>query len=261
MWLAQESSIPCVLICDSRRAILSDDFEFETLLRLFSLETQRKITNKRERKLRNLALCNQLLQLASLSRASGQAWRETKFEFNAYGKPQCAGFPNLSFNMSNSDGRTAIYLDLESDVGLDLASTKDCQNFGEENYLEVFRPIFTEHEFRHLNKLPPGATRDRLFTHYWSLKEAYTKLKGVGLNCNLSEIDLGVIEPCTYKDSAQSIERDIGIDTIYFQSKWLDSDLIVSICKVTGPKQPTMTKVPIVDLELADVVEWIHSTK
>ncbi|SCV05365.1 LANO_0H05886g1_1 [Lachancea nothofagi CBS 11611] len=260
MQFPKGKDVPCVFICDSRDNILNDDFEFEGILRLFPLVKQQHILTKKVRSLRNVALCNQILQLAGISMVTGQNWRTLNFGRNMYGKPECHEIKGLAFNMSNSNGRTALYLDNVSDVGIDLASTQDCSQFDDEDYVCTFKDIFAARELSSLEQMTPGAARDQSFTHYWSLKESYTKLTGTGLNCDLSEIDIGVLQPLRPGDAVQIIVRQISNETIVFQSEWLDDSTVVSICKRKSAYEEEQI-IPMFELKVAEIVSLLNSTK
>ncbi|SCV00800.1 LAME_0G12068g1_1 [Lachancea meyersii CBS 8951] len=268
-WVGLESMLPLkslreplILVCDSRDRFLDDDYEFEALLRLFSLEIQHKILSRKNQSLRNTALCNQILQLTGISTVTGLDFRSLKLEYTPYGKPVCPAMTGLAFNMSNSDGLTAMYLDAAPNVGIDLASTRECLNFGD-GYLETFKSIFSARELDSLEQTPAGSLRDRKFTHYWSLKEAYTKLTGTGLNCDLSAIDIGTLEPWQPTDVVQTMLRDINGERIIFQSQWLKTDVVVSVCKRTDSQSQTPEKIPacVTELRIAELAAYLHSTK
>ncbi|CEP61379.1 holo-[acyl-carrier-protein] synthase LALA0_S03e01552g [Lachancea lanzarotensis] len=253
---------PMILVCDSRSKFLDDDFQFEALLRLLPLQTQRRILNKKGQDLKKTALCNQLLQLCGISMVTNLPTHALKLELSPYGKPACAAMTGLAFNMSNCDGRTAMYIDAASSVGIDLATTKDCNNFGDD-YLNTFKAIFSPEEFSSLNQMTPGWLRDKKFTHYWSLKEAYTKFTGTGLNCELSSIDLGALETWTSVDQVYTMFRDIDGKRMVFQSKWLDSKVVITLCKLATPQDDCRIQLLNNSIELtgAELAVYFDSTK
>ncbi|SCU89694.1 LAFA_0E20120g1_1 [Lachancea sp. 'fantastica'] len=262
MLVQERRNEPLILVCDSRDTFLDDDFQFEALLRLLSLQTQRRILNRKNPSLRKTALCNQLLQLFGISITTGLPFHSLSLEIATLGKPTCAAMTGLAFNMSNCDGRTAMYIDAATNVGIDLACVSDCHGFGDD-YLGTFKSIFSCQEYHTLNQMAPGALRDRKFTHYWSLKEAYTKFTGTGLNCDLSKTDMGTLEAWSPADQIFTIFRDIDGKRMFFQSKWLDSNVVVSICKQASIQDDNSEQIlnGITNLTVAEMAAFLHSTK
>lgn len=259
-----DCDLACVLVCDSRSGLLNDDYEFEMIMRYLPLETQQKILCKRKGETQNVALCNQILQRLGASKITGMGWNELEFASGPHGKPGIKNHENCTFNLSNCDGRTAMYIkstteDLQQEVGIDLASIKDCENWGP-NYLELFRDLFSSEEFHNLKNACEGLQRDRLFTHYWSLKEAYTKYSGTGLNCDLAAIQIGAIEPLEFGQST-TIVCNIGNKSVVFRSKWLDATTVMSICETESRTGHEESELTIFELSVEDLVSYLNSTK
>ncbi len=122
-------------------------------------------------------LATRALCRAVLSRyvaVDANAWR---FVSNAWGRPEVASpvAPWLRFNLSNADGLLACLVARERDVGVDVEDTArrvDTQAMAS----QVFAPA----EVAALRNLNPAEHRARFF-HYWTLKEAYIKARGMGL--------------------------------------------------------------------------------
>lgn len=249
-----------VLVCDDHRGILHDDFEFEMGMRYLPLEKQQRILSRKQRDARNTALCNQILQIAGASAACGIHWRDLKFKMSKLGKPYVESANPCIFNLSNSCGKVAMFVKRShGSIGIDLASTKDCENWGP-GYLRLFQDIFSSDELQCLEQTQQGLQRDRLFIYYWSLKEAYTKLTGTGLNCCLSAINLGALEPLE-ADKTAKIVRTINGSPITFKSKWIDNLTVLSVCEDSGNSTAEHDELPLYELEVADILSYLDSMK
>ena len=102
------------------------------------------------------------------------AWR---FVANAWGRPEVAspGAPWLRFNLSNADGLLACLVARERDVGVDVEDTARPVD------THAMAPqVFAPAEVAALRRAGPAEHRARFF-HYWTLKEAYIKARGMGL--------------------------------------------------------------------------------
>ncbi|SCU90683.1 LAMI_0E03180g1_1 [Lachancea mirantina] len=266
----QNEQFQCLIYIriNGRDAYLNDDFQFENCMRILPLEQQARILEKRGRT-RQIALVSQLLQLMGCCKATRRNIGDLKFSNGKFGKPRLLGRRVPAFSMSNSDGFCAMFLrrnsgdeddenGIPSEVGLDLASTTDCKSWNDE-YLNEFKDIFSVHEFTHLRKtLDAGRGRkllDRIFTHYWSMKEAYTKFTGTGLNCDLSEIDLGSVSESDYNRNAEFI-RTVQIDQrcMVFRSKWINETVVATVCYEMGSDDAGSPGLTMCSLELPEVI-------
>lgn len=125
------------------------------------------------------------------------AWR---FAANAWGRPEVASpaAPWLRFNLSNADGMLACLVARERDVGVDVEDTARPLDT-HATAAHVFAPA----ELAALGRQRPDAHRARFF-HYWTLKEAYIKARGMGLAIPLDRFAFDL-------DAADGVER-IEID-------------------------------------------------
>lgn len=259
--IEQKKDLRVILVVDSKDNYLLDDFHFETAMRLLPLHTQSKILGKRP-EIRKVSLCNQLLQLFGCAFLTGKRPSEIEFVVGAHGKPRIKD-GSVAYSMSNSDGITVMYLkrsEPTTSVGVDLATTKDCEQW-ETDYLHMFKDIFSAQEYLYLQDLPCGPIRDSTFTHYWSLKEAYTKYTGTGLNCDLSSVDFKNVEPLE-RSKSQRVLTHNNSETHLFLSSWLDDKQILTICD--GPSDSNnqnLIDVPTVNLHIKIIVQYLSSIK
>lgn len=105
-----------------------------------------------------------------------QAW---SFCHNEHGRPEISGpaLPGsrLRFNLSHTDGLMCLGVTRERDVGVDVEHV-----LRRVSALEIADRFFAARELSDLRALPAATQRQRFF-HYWTLKEAYIKGRGMGL--------------------------------------------------------------------------------
>lgn len=146
------------------------------------------------------------------------------FAQNSYGKPFIAS-PKLPaplyFNLSHSVDAIAVVISRDSEVGVDVERVRSLDRTQDKSssHLNISQSFFTENEHRNIVNL---AYDDGflLFWKLWTLKEAYTKYRGMGLSLGLKCIDIAF--------SANSIllnacNEDIGVH------QWINDDLIIAL--------------------------------
>lgn len=170
---------------------LSDEYNFEVTLRLVDdLPLQLKIQAVKDRFQRIKLLIGELFQRLILNFHLGNStdpWRRVQFQYNKYGKPL---LPDAKFQFNSSSSNSIISIVVEhsttnSPVGVDLSHSK--QRISPSLFLEDFEPIFAPSELEYLRAYDNDSQRYFVFNHLWTLKEAYTKLLGSGLNIELSD--------------------------------------------------------------------------
>lgn len=124
-------------------------------------------------------LVSHALVRACLSRYAAVAPAVWQFEKTAYGRPEIpesAGLPPLRFNLSHTDGLAACAITLASDIGIDVERIKPSID-----WVAIAPSCLTPGELAATRALDPEAQRNR-FYQLWTLKEAYAKALGLGLN-------------------------------------------------------------------------------
>ncbi len=107
-------------------------------------------------------------------------WR---FTTNSYGKPVLANAPDgatVHFNLSHADGLVACVLSRDFEVGIDV------ENTGRPVNLDIVRRYFAPSEVAYLEQLHPDQQQATFF-RFWTLKEAYVKVRGIGLSLPLEQ--------------------------------------------------------------------------
>lgn len=96
--------------------------------------------------------------------------------YNELGKPYLKG-EKIFFNISNKDNITVCAIS-NREIGIDIE--KKIYN------LKVAKKVFNSKELSLLNQ---ALDKEREFSRIWTMKESYSKLKGIGLSYGLENID------------------------------------------------------------------------
>jgi 4'-phosphopantetheinyl transferase len=105
-------------------------------------------------------------------------WR---FESGAYGKPTAEPDCGLRFNLSNSPGLVVCLIARGLEVGVDV---EPYDRAGE--IVELAPEVFSRQELAQFERLR-GQERLGRALSLWTLKEAYTKARGLGLSLPMRE--------------------------------------------------------------------------
>jgi len=117
--------------------------------------------------------------------------QEIEFVFNKYGKPALGSDCRVSFNLAHAGEYVVCALAADRDIGVDIEAERTDIDF-----TGLASRYFCSGEIRNLEV--SSSTRGvHLFYKYWTLKEAYLKAEGSGLNLSLTEVDTsGVSDDC-----------------------------------------------------------------
>jgi 4'-phosphopantetheinyl transferase len=127
------------------------------------------------------ALCR-----TTLSRYADVAPADWRFQRNDYGRPEIAapaGARPLRFNLSHGRGLVACVVTCTADAGVDVERTAAPAP------LDLVAAYFSADERRALQALP-AAQQDARFYWLWTLKEAYLKALGLGLQRPLDSFSI-----------------------------------------------------------------------
>ncbi|MEP7054476.1 MAG: 4'-phosphopantetheinyl transferase superfamily protein [Actinomycetota bacterium] len=109
---------------------------------------------------------------------------ELVFDYGEHGRPDLAGHPLISFNLSNSESVGLLVVSAAGRVGVDVEVVRP--DFAD---LRVADRFFAPGEIRRLRALPM-AERDHAFFRCWTRKEALLKAHGAGLTLPLREFEV-----------------------------------------------------------------------
>ncbi|WPK27663.1 hypothetical protein PUMCH_005060 [Australozyma saopauloensis] len=175
--------------------LLLDAFNFELCLRKLALSEQRIVRDTRHNSVKALVLrlfskyvLNYSL-FVSGEHASFKPWDELELLFNGYGKPKLGRLDSskIEFNSSSSNNLASITVQFNSDspVGIDL-SHESQDSISSTDFMLQFQGIFTRAEIDQLESIDDVHLKYCTFNHFWTLKEAFAKFLGTGLNIDLT---------------------------------------------------------------------------
>lgn len=133
---------------------------------------------------RHQYLVSRALVRTTLSRYAPVPPERWAFSRNEHGRPEIIrsdGMPPLRFNLSHTSGIVACAVVLSRDIGIDV---EDMER--KINILQIANRYFSKPEIHSLTSLSEEKRRIRFF-QYWTLKESYSKAKGVGLTLPLNQ--------------------------------------------------------------------------
>jgi 4'-phosphopantetheinyl transferase len=135
---------------------------------------------KFERHRRQYIFAHALLRLALSQAAPDVAPTDWSFATGRYGRPFVAApMRGLHFSLSHADGCVACVVSAHEAVGVDVETVSR-----RVAPLSTAHRFFAPEEIEALRELPEPAAIQRFFD-YWTLKEAYLKARGFGLNLPL----------------------------------------------------------------------------
>ena len=177
------------------------------LMALLSDEERHRLTRFHFERDRLLFLVAHALLRITLSRHASIEPHAWQFRTGSHGRPEIAEpRSRLRFSLSHTRGLAACAIILDRDIGLDVEYvSNDIPIDVAERCL--FAPGATRHTHTSIDD------RARLFLEYWTLKEAYSKARGLGLSLPMDQFSL-------YKDTGGKWR--IAVDpTLYEdQERW-----------------------------------------
>ena len=125
-----------------------------------------------------------------------------EFEYRKNGKPYLSGYDNIFFNLSHS-GDYVMCAVSELEVGCDIQKMDKAD-------MKLAERFFTEREYHAIADLPTEEERRDMFYRYWTLKESFMKVTGLGMQLALDSFEILIGNPdSTVKPAADT--SDAGI--------------------------------------------------
>lgn len=258
--------------------ILSDDFHFEQCMRKLSLSEQRAVRNSRHNPIKQLVLrlfskyvLNFTLSLIDPS-SIFLPWKELQYSFNEFGKPELLDHTGQSFQFNSSSSNDlasiAVQFHQSTPVGIDLSHEVQ-DSISSTDFMQQFEGIFSKEELSNLESIKDLGLKYHAFNQLWTLKEAFTKFLGTGLNIDLFAFSFNLNKsglltvPQTSKELFESLrevnlcwQNDIEVDTdrlpIKLQEQIGTTEILCSsaILKSNLPSNDvstnTMPKLPVI---------------
>ncbi len=107
---------------------------------------------------------------------------EVEFRYGHYGKPMLDPACGLHFNLSNTNDLVVCLVSCSGPVGVDM---EKCTR--KEELFEIANGFLSSAEYKELSFLPVNIQKERALS-LWTLKEAFVKVLGIGMNCPLDTI-------------------------------------------------------------------------
>ncbi|CAR66023.1 DEHA2G22528p [Debaryomyces hansenii CBS767] len=224
---------------------LNDDFNFEMSLRLLNLKDQLAVRCQKNASSRYKQLINRLFAKLILNyvlyiydpKDEFQPWKDLEFSYNQFGKPYLTqqDLYHFQFNMSSSNDIIGIVVELNAlgPIGIDLSHSR--QAISPTNFLEEFKPIFDPAEIEQLLEIKDISYRYIIFNQLWTLKEAFTKFLGSGLNIDLSKFCFFLNKSMVDDSIIATYDNELLISK--FEVDW-KRDIDLSVCKLSDEKNP-----------------------
>jgi 4'-phosphopantetheinyl transferase len=150
---------------------------------------------------------------------------ELRFRYGNYGKPEIQGDPGRHFSVAHSDGVGVVATCTVVPVGVDLEISTPHE--------ELAWRVLTEKELAYFRHYP--GDKAELFLRYWTGKEAFLKLLGVGLSLDPSTIEIDWADP--------PICRPLGRRPAWVESAWLSpiAGFAGATCTIACSVPPLLT--------------------
>ena len=130
-----------------------------------------------------------------------------RIENNLQGKPALAdpSFLPLQFNVSHTSGMALLAITVEHPVGIDVEKIDRalCDQ-------DIAARYFSPREAAHLSSLSPDLRTQQFFA-YWTCKEAYLKMRGIGLSGGLAQCEIA-LDPDGVKANVSMTDGSIRKD-------------------------------------------------
>jgi 4'-phosphopantetheinyl transferase len=165
------------------------DSELTTHVRVLSDDERTRAQFFRFDEDRNLHILSKVFVRTLLSRYASIDPSDWEFTRNEYGKPAVSGpsgAPRINFNISHTRGLIAGVFALNLIVGIDAENQHH-----RIDALSIAQNYLAPTEYSALCKLG-DSDRHRRFLEYWTLKEAYSKARGMGMSIDLSSFSFEI---------------------------------------------------------------------
>ena len=153
-----------------KNEIFDADTTFEEQLALVDRERREKVNALVLREKKNASLAAGVILPLALKKCGVAG--EVRIENGLWEKPRLISPQGVCFNLSHSGGWTVAAVS-DGEVGVDVQQLKPVD-------MRLATRFFTEEERRQIECAGEGATE--LFYRFWTVKEAYLKALGTGLN-------------------------------------------------------------------------------
>jgi phosphopantetheinyl transferase len=196
LWLASETAAS--LLCGFTENLTDRDWEHIDSLRSLAV--------------RSAAIASRILLRLALTSATGGKVSPKEWEFGrtALGKPFVERGPDVHFSITYAGSMIAIGISRDCPIGLDIEPAPPRTSLeGMQTYLHP--------KERRGARLLPRKFKESAFLRFWTLKEAFAKSIGEGLNLDFAGIDLSSVPV-----GKAFLGRVIGHQAVFYASRLSD---------------------------------------
>ena len=168
---------------------------------------RKKVMSYRFMKDRCLSLGAELLLRDALCDFDIEKTKPLEFEYRKNEKPYLRGHGDIFFNLSHS-GDYVMCAVSGSEVGCDIQKIDKAD-------IKLAERFFTEREYHAIADLPTEEERKDMFYRYWTLKESFMKVTGLGMQLALNAFEI-LIDDKAASDVRVSLTQHIDDHTYSF---------------------------------------------
>ena len=127
----------------------------------------------------------------------------------------CLKNSNIRFNRSHSGN-------MDTDVGCDVEQITDID-------MKIAARFFFHEEYEAISACPDSASRNDLFFRYWTLKESFMKVTGLGFKLALDDFCIDL------RDNGINVRQSVDDRKYYFKEYTADAGYKFSVCTADYP--------------------------
>ena len=229
---------------------LKDEALYRRALEMVSPARKEKVLRCSCASVRAQSLAAELLLRRALSDA-GIDPGDLHFEYGPHGKPYLPEFKNIHFNLSHS-GSFAMAAVSENEIGCDIEKIRDTDLKDtdlKDTDLKIARRFFTRGEYEKITALPDAAERNILFFRYWTLKESFLKVTGLGMHLPLNAFEINIQTNVLISSRQDSDLISVRQNVDHRQYHFAEIDLIPGYrCAVCAAGEAVELRVRQIDL-------------
>ena len=133
----------------------------------------------------------------------------------------CLKNSNIRFNLSHS-GNMVFCAVSDKDVGCDVEQITDID-------MQIAARFFFHEEYEAISACPDSTSRNDLFFRYWTLKESFMKVTGLGFKLNLDDFCIDL------RSDGIDVKQSVDSRNYYFKEYTADTGYKFSVCTADAP--------------------------
>lgn len=133
----------------------------------------------------------------------------------------CLKNSNIRFNLSHS-GNMVFCAVSDTDVGCDVEQITDID-------MKIAARFFFHEEYKAISACPDSASRNDLFFRYWTLKESFMKVTGLGFKLELDDFCVDL------RSDGINVRQSVDDRNYYFKEYKADAGYKFSVCTADYP--------------------------